>query len=263
MKPYAILSMPSQGSTWFKDCVMLSQGLSYGGEFFHPLLNIQHYDTLTGAFGSGLYDLLPVVLRGYENHDWLREPYDRCLGLFRTTGLELTKETWSAWKHAFFNEHFEVMYLVRSFRRTFPPHRLRFVEWYANIHHAICHDWEGKPSQFRCDHAFCYRNSRSQVTVQQRVALAFAAGTKQLDLGARAVERKVISYDCLMSMSLEELPLYLLARVPCQFDVPRLAKAIYQTRRDHPRDPQWLPHWESAYEYYDQVSWLDEHGLRV
>lgn len=133
MKPLMLVSLPNSGSTWLADLIAGNTRYNrYFMEYFNPIRNAQHYETLAPHFGCELISCYRNIARGgYIGIDraitstWGSEDYN------------FTKEVFSPFKLPILTRHFRCFVLIRDAGDTFPPTRARVWSFYEHAWHAL------------------------------------------------------------------------------------------------------------------------------
>ncbi len=214
-KPFLLLGTPNSGTDWLAGCIVRVTGWRYfQKEFFNPLTNAQHSETLLSNFGSelvtGLENLATCHTQGIDavvERTWPADTFD------------FNKEVWSFCKLPALVAHFDCLVITRSAASLFPPSRLRVWQWYDAIYHAFARvhgpHWQ-----------------HEHFTPQARALHAHAVASDRLTRDATAIGVPQLSYDHLINAESDEIH-----RVCCYIEkhwpIPalHLAAEILATRR--------------------------------
>lgn len=233
MKPIAILSLPSQGSDWFTESLNSILEYKYHREYFQPLHNMEISGKLLEAgFGCELdgYQIKNTPKKGLTEF-FVNDIKER--------NIQLVKEVWSSAKWKWFNEHFDTIYLIRRFDNTFPPTRMRVINWYHHL-------W--------------YTNVRFEspmMSIPRRCLNGYNFGINQLNEGAKKNNTNIIEYEKLLDLDIDGMVKYLKnKRLPKEHftekSIIMFAEKIIDTRKISPDRSQlpWSNLWEQTINVY-------------
>lgn len=130
-----MLTLPNSGSTWLADLIARHTHWNrYSMEYFNPLRNPAHFDTLSRHFGCELISCYRHIAAGESPgiHSAIRTTWGQDVYNF-------TKEVFSPAKLPVFVQHFRCFVLLRSAADTFQPKRARVWSFYEHSWQAL-HD---------------------------------------------------------------------------------------------------------------------------
>lgn len=116
--------MPNSGSDWFARNLAMVTGWSYyDKEWFNPITNLEFNGPLREAGFKCEIDFtgpIDTTKRGPLKEEFCRR-------------YQLGKEVWMLDNIHWFLSEFDCIILLRSLSSTFPPSRLRVIQWYDQI----------------------------------------------------------------------------------------------------------------------------------
>ncbi len=223
MRHWLCLSLPNSGSDWFADLVaQCTRGAKYfRKEYFNPITNWPHLDTLAIAFGCELPSTarhLHKQIHGILDDD---DEAEMLSIIDDTWGKQeqwnCNKEVWSFGNARVFQKRFQLWGLTRSASTLFPPSRARVWAWYDAI---------------ACAAGLQHTGGR----LEQRCRAAHKIGVECIHNSATELDFPVLDYDKLVTGTPDEVmheidKLYVEYSVVDGIDRDLLFRRVFDERR--------------------------------
>jgi len=216
-----IVSIPNSGTDWLASIIeKWGSGLRYyRKEFFNPICNPRYGQQLELGFGCELVSCYRNI--GVRSADQVKTLDDVYRRTWMRENWNFDKENFSAFKVPWLAEHFELVFLYRSYDSMFPPSRLRVLAWYDAIYNALAD----------ADMAI-----RSKIGLRERARVAHSLCWDEMIPQARRLGAPILDYNrfCTGNLPavLRELDQGWLGKV---LDVEGAARCVLETRRYHPK----------------------------
>jgi len=223
---YIILSLPSCGTDWLATCIQKTHPeLRYHREFFNPICNLEHAETLGQAFGCEMIPYHKRIAVPWRNQ--FETISDAYLKTWPGSGLNFTKENFSAFKVGFFAGVFKCIGVLRPVHAVFPPPRLRVVAWYNAIFDSI-RGYVDQCGNFNDGLVgrIVTNSLREARTPLERAVAAFVISSIVLTRGLLDNDSPLLEYSSLVQLRGGDLWDYLKRNLPEGIDVDALAAEI-------------------------------------
>jgi hypothetical protein len=248
---FMLLSLPSCGTDWVMSCLLGEKSPDYFREFFNPLANFQRYATLARAFGCELPQTIGLIARPVNMR---REAVDAAYNItWRAENFLFTKENYSAFLVPYWQGKFQCVALYRPRNLTFPPNRLRVVNWYSCMFTSLNMNLASYPGMFQL--AF-HRQMVAVHTLADRCEAAHAFCFWRLLEDCEDFNIPVINYRSLLEAPNERRISMELLRLPGGFAQPGAETRVLETRTPIDRPVPGSPlgdHWRVSPDFFDRL----------
>jgi hypothetical protein len=262
-RPYALLSLPSSGSDWLArvicggiDATMTSK------ELFNPMCNLENYDTLIKCFGCESSQGIKQIARKLDQKLW--EQMSEAMEKVGPITDGVIKDNFSFNRMSWYCNRFKTFALVRSFRETFPPNRLRVLQWYDAIYESIF-----TAGAEDSDPLVIWARDERQFPnwgIFERAMFGWFLSLRKLLADAQRNGVPVLLYDRLMWLSDDRLHLYVKDKLGKLFPEPNIiciASGIQSTRQPRVVPEQLDKQWSKWYWFFDSLCANDPEFCRL
>lgn len=234
---YMLMGIPSSGTDWMAHILQSSHPFltsdKVAKEYFNPICNPRHWDQLRKSFGCELIDTYRNIADRLSDREKLQQAEQVYMNTWVSDGqLNFSKETFCPFQVQFFADRFTMIGMVRDACHTFPPARLRVLNWYNTIWQSLA--YHQRTDAWAVDSMIAtmvdrgHAHARKSLLHRAVIAHAICRAVVIRDLAACGVTfinwREVMVYDG------DELMDYLRIRLPEAFDVERVVREMIATR---------------------------------
>lgn len=226
-RPAMLLGLPNSGTDWFVDQICKThESFRYFREFFNPITNEQHGESLAIAFGCEYPSTVPNIAK---KCDW--QTYSNILdATWRRCKYNFTKENYSAFQIENHCRVFDCFFLNRELEYCLPSiaRRTYVKNWYDAMWHSLILNLHSLDEDLQRAMQFAIENAD---TFNKRHSTAHILYSHKTKKAAITHHIPVIEYDILADKKEADVAEHL-KRFSRLNRVEALAKSIVESRKE-------------------------------